>query len=87
MLEFGRIKGTAEKTEEWSQLGIEPDRHDDDLSSTWHIYGMRWETDEELKKREKELEKVKQMKKKIKADREARDLKEFERLKKKFGQG
>jgi pyruvate/2-oxoacid:ferredoxin oxidoreductase beta subunit len=70
-----------EETGEWEKLRIST--HDD--SSKWIIEGFRWETDKEYNERMKHLEKTKNLKKKLKADKEERDKKEYERLKKKFG--
>lgn len=71
----------AEASGEWQQLAIDPDQDEE----KWVIRGYREETDKEYQKRMKELEKTKEFKKKLKQDREERDKKEYERLKKKFG--
>ena len=75
----------AEKSGEWTGLLVSSYSDDDYASVEWHIKGYRLETDKEYNKRMKEEEKVAKFKKKIKEDKEERDKKEYERLKKKFG--
>jgi hypothetical protein len=75
----------AEKTGEWSELSVEWNSYDDYQTAEWHIKGYRLETDKEYNKRMQELEKAAKFKKKMKEDKEERDKKEYERLKKKFG--
>lgn len=50
------------------------------------LYEHRLETDKEYEKRLAEEKKEREKKKKAKADKDARDLAEYERLKKKFGE-
>ena len=71
----------AEKSGEWTDLLVA--WYSDDAE--WHIKGYRLETDKEYNKRMQELEKASNLKKKMKEDKEERDKKEYERLKKKFG--
>jgi hypothetical protein len=75
----------AEKSGEWTGLLVSWYSYDDYTSVEWHIKGYRLETDKEYNQRMKDLEKVAKFKKKMKEDREERDKKEYERLKKKFG--
>jgi len=75
----------AEKSGEWTDLLVDWYSDDDYTSAEWHIKGYRLETDKEYNKRMKELEKASKFKKKMKEDKEERDKKEYERLKKKFG--
>lgn len=75
----------AEKNGEWSELSVEWYSDDDFSSVEWYIKGYRLETDKEYNKRMKDLEKASKFKKKMKEDKEERDKKEYERLKKKFG--
>jgi len=74
----------SEKSGEWSELSVDWNS-DDDYQTTVRIKGYRWETDKEYNKRMQELEKAANLKKKMKEDKEERDKKEYERLKKKFG--
>lgn len=75
----------AEKSGEWSELSVDWNSDDDYQTANWYIKGYRLETDKEYNQRMKDLEKVAKFKKKMKEDREERDKKEYERLKKKFG--
>jgi hypothetical protein len=74
----------SEKNGEWSELSVDWNS-DDDYQTTVRIKGYRLETDKEYNKRMQELEKASNLKKKMKEDKEERDKKEYERLKKKFG--
>ncbi len=74
----------SEKSGEWSELSVDWNS-DDDYQTTVRIKGYRLETDKEYNKRMQELEKASNLKKKMKEDKEERDKKEYERLKKKFG--
>ena len=76
----------SEKSGEWTDLSVHWDSDDDYTTADWQIKGYRWETDKEYNKRMQELEKAKKFKKKMKEDKEQRDKKEYERLKKKFGE-
>jgi hypothetical protein len=73
----------AEEKGEWENLMIETSDYDS-CDRSWHIYGMRWETDKEREKRAKELEKHKKFKDELKKSKQERERKEYERLKKKF---
>jgi hypothetical protein len=75
----------VEKSGEWTDLLVDWYSDDDYQTAEWHIKGYRLETDKEYNQRMKDLEKVAKFKKKMKEDREERDKKEYERLKKKFG--
>ena len=75
----------SEKSGEWSELSVDWNSDDDYQTANWYIKGYRWETDKEYNKRMQELEKAANLKKKMKEDKEERDKKEYERLKKKFG--
>ena len=76
------------KTEALNQ-GYDDLTVDVDYDGYWEFYGVRLETDEEYEKRLKALEKQKATNKRNalirKQKKEEQDRKEYERLKKKFG--
>jgi hypothetical protein len=85
LINFLQAAKHSENSGEWSELSVEWNSHDDYQTANWYIKGYRWETDKEYNKRIQEEEKAAKFKKKMKEDREERDKKEYERLKKKFG--
>jgi len=67
----------------WTDIDIQLDPYED--MGTWFVSGYRIETDKEFKQRMKVLEAKKKFDEKYKAEKEAKEREQYEKLKAKYG--